>query len=84
MAQKELPNLKATTGILVDGKHVEAGEVIPKSAFAVKGDWQNLVFGFDPPRLIETDEDVGKPVDEEDEIADKPKGKAASMPGAQA
>ena len=61
MADKNLPNVKAQVGILVGGEHVEAGEVIPKSAFRIPGDWQNLVFGFDPPRMIETDEDVGKP-----------------------
>lgn len=61
MAEKEFPNLKATTSILVGGVHVAEGEVIPKTSFTVKGDWQNLVFGFSPPRMEETDAAVGKP-----------------------
>lgn len=69
MAEKNLPNLRVLTGMLVAGQHVEAGTVLPKSNFE-KTDWQNLVFGFgDNPRLEETDDTVGKP---------KAKGKAAA------
>lgn len=61
MAEKNLPNLRVLTSILVGGEHVEAGTVLPKSDFE-KTDWQNLVFGFgDNPRLEETDDKVGKP-----------------------
>jgi hypothetical protein len=56
----EKPNLKAVTTLLVNGEHLNEGDVIPKTAFAVKGDWQNLVLGFNPPRMEETDEPVGK------------------------
>lgn len=75
MAEKELPNLRATENILVGGKHIAIGQVIPKSAFAVKGDWQNLTLSFDPPRMVETDDPVGLPKAEK-------AAKAAAMPGA--
>lgn len=83
MAEKNLPNLRVLTGILLNGEHVEAGTVLSKADFE-KTDWQNLVFGFgDNPRLEETDDKVGFPGD--DDTEDKPKpakaGKAA-MPGA--
>lgn len=75
MAEKNLPNLRVLTGILVAGEHVEAGTVLPKSDFE-KTDWQNLVFGFgDNPRLEETADAVGAPK------AEKP-AKGAAMPGA--
>ncbi len=82
MAEKNLPNLRVLTSILLNGEHVEAGTVLPKSDFE-KTDWQNLVFGFgDNPRLAETSDRVGQPdADEEDEPAPAAKGKAA-MPGA--
>lgn len=69
MAEKNLPNLRVLTGILLNGEHVEAGTVLSKSDFE-KTDWQNLVHGFgDNPRLEETADSVGKP---------KAKGKAAA------
>lgn len=71
MADKEKPNLKVLVPQLFKGEHLAAGDVIAKSDFAVKGDWQNLVFGFDTPRLAETDAAVGKA---------KP-AKAAALPG---
>ncbi len=71
MADKNLPNLRVLTGILIAGEHVEAGTVIAKSDLE-KTDWQNLVFGFgDNPRLEETDDKVGKP-----------KAEKVAMPGA--
>ncbi len=71
MAEKNLPNLRVLTSILIDGEHVEAGTVIAKADLE-KTDWQNLVFGFgDNPRLEETDDKVGKP-----------KAEKAAMPGA--
>ena len=71
MAEKNQPNLRVLTGILLNGEHVEAGTVLSKSDFE-KTDWQNLVFGFgDNPRLEETDDKVGKP-----------KAEKAAMPGA--
>jgi hypothetical protein len=82
MAEKNLPNLRVLTGILLNGEHVEAGTVLSKTDFE-KSDWQNLVFGFgDNPRLEETADAVGEP---------KAKGKSAApvdppkpvMPGAQ-
>jgi hypothetical protein len=83
MAEKNLPNLRVLTGILLNGEHVEAGTVLSKADLE-KTDWQNLVFGFgDNPRLAETSDRVGQPdADEEDEEpAPAAKGKAA-MPGA--
>lgn len=75
MADKNLPNLRVLTGILIAGAHVEAGTVIAKTDME-KTDWQNLVFGFgDNPRLEETDDPVGVPK--------KAKAAAAAaMPGA--
>jgi hypothetical protein len=55
-------NLKALTTILVGGKHVAEGEVISKKEFANEGEWKNLTVGFVPPRMEETDEEVGLPV----------------------
>ena len=57
----EKKNLRAMTGLLVNGKHIAEDEVIAKADFANKGDWQNLVFSFSPPRMTETDDEVGVP-----------------------
>lgn len=57
MAEK---NLKVLVPILINGEHNAVGDVVAKSDFKDKGDWQNLAFAFDPPRLEETDEPVGK------------------------
>ena len=74
MAEKNFPNLRVLTGILLNGEHVEAGTVLPKTDFE-KTDWQNLVFGFgDNPRLEETADEVGKPK--------AAKAEKAAMPGA--
>jgi hypothetical protein len=54
-----MENLIVLEGILLNGEHLAPGTVVAKSAFAAKGDWQNLVFGFSPPRLEETDAKVG-------------------------
>lgn len=70
---EEMKNLIALEGILVNGEHIAPGTVIPKSTFAVKGDWQNLVFGFSPPRMEETDAKVGP--------APTAKGDKAQLPG---
>jgi hypothetical protein len=77
MAEKEKPNLKVLVPILFKGEHLEAGTVIAKSDFAVKGDWQNLAFAFDTPRLAETDDEVGKPKAAKAKAAATP----ATLPG---
>ena len=48
-------NLLVLENILVQGQHVPVGSVIPKSTMS-KTDWQNLAFSFDPPRVVETDD----------------------------
>lgn len=75
MAEKDLPNLRALENILISGVHVSIGDVVPKSMFTVKGDWQNLTISFNPPRMEETDAPVGKAGEE------KP-SKKSLVPGA--
>lgn len=65
MADKK--NVKALVDYRLKGRKVVEGEVVAKSDFATKGDWQNLAH-MRPARVEETDEAVGKP-------------KAAKMPG---
>ena len=57
VAEKELPNLRVLVPIRVAGKHCAEGSVIPKTAFASKGDWHDLTV-MEPARLEETDEKV--------------------------
>jgi len=52
-------NIRAMREIRVRGKVVKKDEVIAKSAFAHKGDWQNLCH-MTPPRCEETDDSVGE------------------------
>jgi hypothetical protein len=54
------PNLLVLTSIMVAGKAIKKGTVVPKSAIEKKADWKNLVH-MDPPRLEETDLKVGEP-----------------------
>ena len=62
---KSKPNIKALTAFLVKGDPIVKGQVVAKTDFSVKSDWQNLC-NMEPPRAEETDEDVGVP-DEADE-----------------
>ncbi len=50
---KAKKNIKALRDLRVQGKHVAAGEVVAKSAFPNKADWQN-VCNMTPPRAEET------------------------------
>ena len=61
---KSKPNIKAKQAFLLKGEPVVVDEVVAKSDFPNKTDWQNLC-NMEPPRCEETDEDVGKPVDED-------------------
>lgn len=75
MADKK--NVKATQQFMLKGRKVETGEVVAKTDFPNKQDWQNLLH-MSKPRVEETDEAVGKP-------KAAAKGKAAAdpaMPGA--
>jgi hypothetical protein len=56
----EKKNLKVLRSIRIEGKHVEAGTVISKSAFESRGDWFDLC-EMKPARLEETDEPLGAP-----------------------
>lgn len=60
MAEKELPNLRVLVPIRLAGEHCAEGSVIPKTAFANKGDWHDLTV-MEPARLEETDAKVGAP-----------------------
>jgi len=60
MADKEKKNVKALQQIMLKGRKVVVGEVVAKSDFPAKQDWQNLL-NMPKPRLEETDEPVGKP-----------------------
>lgn len=56
----EKKNLKVLRSIRIEGKHIEAGTVISKSAFESRGDWFDLC-EMKPARLEETDEPLGAP-----------------------
>lgn len=73
---KEPNNLEVLVPFRIKGKKVEKGEVIAKTEFNNKGDWQNLVH-MTPPRAKETDAKVGKPA-----AADEKKA-GAKLPGAE-
>lgn len=60
MADKEKPNVIALNDFRLRGVKVVEGEVVAKSDFASKGDWQNLA-NMRPARVEETDKPVGKP-----------------------
>lgn len=60
MAEKEKSNLRVLSSFLLGGEHQAAGSVIPKSAFATKGDWQNIAF-TGTALVEETDDPVGGP-----------------------
>lgn len=60
MAEKEKPNLRVLSSFLLGGEHQAAGSVIPKTAFALKGDWQNIAF-TGTALVEETDDPVGGP-----------------------
>ena len=61
MSDKVKNNLRVLVDILINGEHVATGTVVSKDDFKNKGDWQNLVFAFDPPRMEETSDAVGAP-----------------------
>lgn len=56
---KKLNNIRILRDIRVCGKVVEKGDVIAKTTFANKSDWQNLC-NMQPARCAETDKKVGK------------------------
>jgi hypothetical protein len=71
---KEMKNIRALTGFRLKGGHVGAGDVVAKSDFPSKGDWQNLV-NMTPARAEETDDSAGP--------APKAKGKSKGGPAAE-
>lgn len=81
---KAKPNIKALKSFRLKGDVVAKDEVIRKSAFAKKGDWQNLC-NMSPPKAEETDEKVGAPSAVKPKAAPKPKAAdatAGGLPGA--
>lgn len=54
---KAKKNIKALRDLRVKGKHVATGEVVAKSDFPNKADWQN-VCNMTPPRAEETADTV--------------------------
>ena len=77
-------NIKARRDFRLKGKHVAAGEVVKKSDFPNKADWQNLC-NMTPPRAEETADTVGKPKAEKAPAAkakgDKKDTGKTGMPG---
>lgn len=59
MAKEKFANVKALKSFRLKGAHIAPGDVVAKSDFATKSDWQNLVH-MEPARCEETDEKVGK------------------------
>lgn len=57
---KKLSNIKALRSFMLKGVKVVEDEVVAKSDFPTKGDWQNLC-NMTPPRAEETADPVGKP-----------------------
>jgi len=72
---KEMKNLEVLVPFRIKGRATQKGEVIAKTEFNNKGDWQNLVH-MTPPRAKETDANVGKP-------ASAAKKADAKLPGAE-
>ena len=58
--KKALPNVKALKQFRMNGKVVVVGQVVAKSDFKQKSDWQNLAH-MDKPRVEETADKVGLP-----------------------
>jgi hypothetical protein len=67
-------NIKAERDFRLKGVPVVKGEVVSKSDFPNKSDWQNLC-NMTPPRAEETNDPVGKPK------AKKADAKTGGMPG---
>lgn len=59
--KKTKSNIRALKSFRLKGKVVAQGEVVPKSDFAKKSDWQNLCHMDPAPRAEETSDAVGKP-----------------------
>jgi len=80
MADKDTKNVRALQQFRLKGEVVSEGEVVAKSRFANKQDWQNLLH-MPKPRIEETNDPVGKAGK-----AEKPtkgvKADAPAMPGA--
>lgn len=76
---KKKNNIVALRGYRLKGRGVAVGEVVAKSDFAKKGDWQNICH-MEPAKAEETDAPVGKP--KAAKADGKAAGKAAGMPGA--
>ncbi len=53
-------NVRALKAFRLKGRTVVVGEVVPKTDFGHKSDWQNLL-NMEPPRLEETKDNVGVP-----------------------
>ena len=75
----EMKNVRALQDFRLKGRKVVKGEVVAKTEFQAKQDWQNLLH-MPKPRVEETNDAVGAPA-----AAAAPAGKggkAAGMPGA--
>lgn len=59
--EKEKKNIKALKQFRLKGVVVQKDEVVAKSEFAKKTDWQNLCNMSPTPRAAETSDPVGKP-----------------------
>jgi hypothetical protein len=78
MAKEKSPaNVRALVAFRLKGKAVNVGDVVAKTSFAQKSDWQNLLH-MEPARVEETEDKVGKATKA---AAAKSKGKAAAKGG---
>lgn len=78
MAKEKSPaNVRALVAFRLKGKPVNVGDVVAKTSFAQKSDWQNLLH-MEPARVEETDDKVGKA---SKAAASKPKTKTAEKKG---
>lgn len=56
---KTKSGVMALVAFRLEGRKVNVGDIVPKSAFPSKGEWQNLA-NMTPPRVVEADEKPAK------------------------
>ncbi len=74
-------NVRALQEFMLKGTKVSEGEVVAKSSFANKQDWQNLLH-MPKPRVAETNDPVGKAKPKAAAKADDKGDDKPAMPGA--
>lgn len=69
--EKKLDNIECLIEFRLKGKAIAVGEVIPKTAFGHRSEWNNLA-NMTPARVKETGAAVGKPKKSAKKDADLP------------